>query len=251
MKFISWNVNGVRACLGKGLATFLEQAGADIVALQEIKAQKEQVTHDFTDYPYEYWYSAEKKGYSGTLVLTKEKPEAVFYGIGQKEHDQEGRVLTLEFSDFYFINVYTPNVKRDLSRLPYREVWDQEFLTYMSSLEEKKPIVVCGDLNVAHQEIDLKNPNSKNAGFTPEERAGFDAFIKEGFVDSFRFLHPGEPDHYTWWSYRTDARSRNVGWRIDYFLISPRLLDCLEEAKILPEVMGSDHCPIHLKLQFV
>lgn len=251
MKFISWNVNGVRACLEKGLAIFLEQAGADIVALQEIKALKEQVTHDFTDYPYEYWYSAEKKGYSGTLVLTKQKPEKVFYGIGQKEHDKEGRVLTLEFSQFYFINVYTPNVKRDLSRLPYREIWDQEFLTYMLSLEAKKPIVVCGDFNVAHQEIDLKNPNKKNAGFTPEERAGFDAFLKEGFVDSFRSLHPGEPDHYTWWSYRTDARSRNVGWRIDYFLISPRLLDGLEEAKILPEVMGSDHCPIHLKLQFV
>ncbi len=249
LKLISWNVNGIRAVLQKNFWEFFESERPDILCLQETKAMPEQVDINLPGYQ-AYWNSAVKKGYSGTAVFTRYAPLRVSYGLGIEKHDQEGRVVTLEFSSFYLVNVYTPNAQDDLRRLPYRsEEWDRDFLSYVQSLEAVKPVVFCGDLNVAHKEIDLANPktNTKSAGFTPEERRGFDRIVEAGYIDSFRHFHP-EPQQYTWWSYRTAARQRNVGWRIDYFCVSPKLLDHMREAKILAHVHGSDHCPVSLEL---
>jgi exodeoxyribonuclease-3 len=253
MHFISWNVNGIRSALGKGLLDFLRATNADIYAFQEVKAEPGQV--ESLEFPpkgcHAYWYPAEKKGYSGTLVLSKIKPLSVSYGLGLPDYDKEGRVITCEFDGFFFVNVYTPNAKNDLSRLAYRhDEWDRLFLAHLKKLEERKPVIFCGDLNVAHEEIDLARPkdNTQNAGFTPEEREGFDNLVAAGFVDTFRQLHPGEGGHYSWWSFRANARERNVGWRIDYFLVSGVLLPQLREASIMPEVTGSDHCPVRLVL---
>ncbi len=249
MKLISWNVNGIRAAVNKGFEDFFATADADIFCVQETKAQPEQVELDLDGY-HEHWCSAEKKGYSGVAVWSKVKPLNVTRGMGIPEHDNEGRVLTLEFADFHLVNVYTPNSKRGLLRLDYRtQAWDVDFLAYVKQLEKTKPVIFCGDLNVAHKEIDLANPkpNVKNAGFTPEERASFDKVIEAGFIDTFREFETGV-GHYSWWSYMGGARSRNVGWRIDYFCISPALRPRLKEAFILPEVMGSDHCPVGITL---
>ncbi|MBN1403484.1 MAG: exodeoxyribonuclease III [Opitutales bacterium] len=253
MHLVSWNVNGLRAVLKSTLPDFLAQTNADIYCFQEIKAMPEQV--DVEGFPpagyHAVWNPAQKKGYSGTLVLSKEKPISVTLGLGYEEHDTEGRVITCEFEDFYLVNVYTPNAKNDLSRLAYRhDTWDKLFLEHMQKLQARKPVAVCGDLNVAHREIDLARPkeNVGSAGFTPEEREGFDNFVNAGFIDSFRHLHPDEGGHYTWWSFRANARERNVGWRIDYWLISPALLPRVQEASIMPQTTGSDHCPVVLKL---
>jgi len=246
---ISWNVNGLRAVINKGFIDWFEQVSPDILCLQEIKAMKGQVDYGFPGY-HSYWHSAEKKGYSGTLVLSKEEPISVSYGLGIEEHDQEGRVITAEYDSYYLVNVYTPNSKNELQRLDYRtQIWDALYLKHLQKLEKTKPVVTCGDFNVAHKEIDLKNPktNKRNAGFTIEERTAFDNYVQAGFIDTFREFNQ-EPDHYTWWSYRAAARTRNVGWRIDYFLISPTLRDRLKNAFILPEVMGSDHCPVGIVL---
>lgn len=249
MKLISWNVNGIRAILGKGFLDYLDQENPDIICLQETKARREQVEQDFPQFKEHFWTHAEKKGYSGTAIFTKHVPISVSYGLGIQEHDNEGRVITLEFKDYYLVNVYTPNAKEGLARLPYRMTWDCAFLIHLKKLETKKPVIFCGDLNVAHQEIDLANPKSNvgNAGFTPEERAGFSSYLAHGFIDSFRALHP-EKGHYTWWSYRMLARARNVGWRIDYFCFSASLRERLLKAYIRPEVIGSDHCPVGLEL---
>jgi len=246
-------VNGLRAVLKSTLPGFLANTDADIYCFQEIKAQRDQVnTPGFPPPGYHaIWNSAVKKGYSGTLVLTKKEPLSVALGLGYAEHDDEGRVITCEFEDFFLVNVYTPNAKNDLSRLAYRhEQWDRLFLEHMRKLDAKMPVLVCGDLNVAHKEIDLARPkeNEGSAGFTPEEREGFDNIVAAGFVDSFRHLHPDEGGHYTWWSYRANARERNVGWRIDYWLMSPTLLPRLKGAAILPYATGSDHCPVTLEL---
>jgi len=244
MKFVSWNVNGIRAVLGKGFADFIKEEDPDVLCVQETKAHPEQVDMHFPQYEI-YWNSAVKKGYSGTAILTKKKPLKVVNGIGQDEHDQEGRVITAEYADYYLVNCYTPNSQRGLNRLQYRtEEWDVAFLKHVRKLEKKKPVIFCGDLNVAHKEIDLANPktNTKNAGFTPEERARFDKIVAAGFLDTFREFHE-EGGHYTWWSYMNNARPRNIGWRIDYFCISPALRPKLKDAYILPDVMGSDHCP--------
>ncbi len=248
MKLVSWNVNGIRAVLGKGFHDFLAASEADIVCLQETKARADQVDAVFDGYEV-IWNAAERPGYSGTAILTKSKPLSTHLGIGHEDHDREGRVITAEYRDFYLVNVYVPNSKRDLSRLPYRQSWDRDFLAYLKKLEEKKPVVWCGDLNVAHMPIDLARPkgNEKNHGFTLEERAGFDAFVEAGFVDTFRTLQP-EGGHYTWWSVMGGARARNIGWRIDYFLISPALRKKLKDAFIWPHVMGSDHCPVGIEL---
>ena len=251
MTIISWNVNGIRAAIKKGFLDFFNQSNPNILCLQEIKALPEQVELELPSGFKQYWNSAEKKGYSGTAIFSKIEPQEVFYGIGVKEGDTEGRVIALEFSDFYLVNVYTPNAKNDLSRLKFREkIWDPAFLKYLKKLEKKKPVVFCGDLNVAHQEIDLANPQSNrhNAGFTDEERTGFNNIVDAGFLDTFREFEPG-PNHYTWWSYRTNARARNIGWRIDYFGISPLLRPKLKKAFIQPEVMGSDHCPVGIVLK--
>ncbi len=247
MKFISWNVNGLRACAGKGFTEFFENEAADIFCIQETKLQKGQITLDLPGY-HQYWNYAERKGYSGTAVFTKEEPLAVSYGIGIPEHDQEGRVITLEYPEYYFITVYTPNSQDGLARLPYRMQWENDFLAYLKKLEKTKPVIFCGDLNVAHQEIDLKNPktNRKNAGFTDEERAKFTALTEAGFIDTFRFFYPDQKDAYSWWSYRFNARARNAGWRIDYFLVSACLKDRLEDAVIYKDITGSDHCPVGL-----
>ena len=248
MKLISWNVNGLRACVGKGFLDFLADAQPDMICLQETKLQPEQAP------PIEgyrtYWYSADKKGYSGTALLTKEEPLSVTYGLGIDEHDHEGRVITAEYPDFYLVTVYTPNAQDGLRRLPYRMDWDDAFRAYVCALDAKKPVVLCGDFNVAHQECDLKNPktNRKNAGFTDEERDKFTQLLEAGFVDTFRQLHPDARDAYSWWSYRFHAREKNAGWRIDYFLASQRLLPRVKTAKILPEIWGSDHCPIFLEI---
>lgn len=250
LKFISWNVNGIRAVLKKGFLEFLSQENADFVCLQEVKATSDQLEERFEGYR-QYWNSAEKKGYSGTLVLSRHTPLSVQNGIGILKHDKEGRVITLEFPNWYLVNVYTPNAKRELERLPYRsEEWDRDFLKYCKNLEKKKPVIFCGDLNVAHKEIDLARPkqNTKNAGFTPEERAGFDNIVKAGFIDTFREFESGG-DKYTWWSYRAGAREKNVGWRIDYFCISKELQSKLISAGIKPDVMGSDHCPVYIELK--
>ncbi len=248
-KYISWNVNGLRACMEKGFMDFFHEADADAFCLQETKLQEGQISLDLPGYK-QYWNYAEKKGYSGTAVFAKEEPLSVSYGIGIEEHDHEGRVITLEYPDHYLITVYVPNSKDDLSRIPYRMTWEDDFLKYVKKLEEKKPVVYCGDLNVAHKEIDLKNPSSNhhNAGFTDEERSKFDQVLANGFTDTFRFFYPDKKDCYSWWSYRFKARERNAGWRIDYFMTSKSLDDKLVGASIHSEVFGSDHCPVELVL---
>lgn len=249
MKLISWNVNGLRACVKKGFMEFFEKVDADIFCLQETKLQERQIDLDLDGY-YQYWNYAEKKGYSGTAVFTKIEPISVQYGLDIEEHDKEGRVITLEYEDFYLVNVYTPNSQRDLARLDYRMKWEEDFKDYLKSLEVKKPIILCGDLNVAHKEIDLKNPstNRRNAGFTDEEREKMTILIESGFVDSFRHFYPDKEDAYTWWSYMRQARDRNVGWRIDYFMVSQALLGRIKSAGIHADILGSDHCPVELVL---
>jgi len=250
MKLISWNVNGIRAVIKKGFYDFVDTYKPDILCIQETKAHPEQVDLKLLDYPYQYWNSAEKKGYSGTAIFSKIEPLAIKYGLGIKKHDLEGRVITAEFNDYFLVTVYTPNSKRELLRLKYRQKeWDVDFLKYLKELENNKPVVFCGDLNVAHKEIDLKNPktNHRNAGFTDEERMGFDNYINAGFIDTFREFEKGE-GYYTWWSYMFQARSRNVGWRIDYFCISKVLSSILKNSYILKDVMGSDHAPIVMEI---
>lgn len=250
MKFISWNVNGIRACVQKGFLDFFQEADADIFCIQETKMQEGQLDLELPGY-HQYWNYAVRKGYSGTAIFTKREPISVQYGIGIEEHDQEGRVITLEFEDFYFVTVYTPNSQSELARLDYRMQWETDFLAYLKRLEEKKPLVFCGDLNVAAEEIDLKNPktNRKNAGFTDEERDKFRTLKAAGFIDTFRYFYPDQEGIYSWWSYRFSARKKNAGWRIDYFVVSEALKDRLEDAKILTEVMGSDHCPVELDMK--
>ena len=247
MKFISWNVNGLRACVGKGFLDFFKEADADIFCLQETKLQAGLIDLELPGY-HQYCNYAEKKGYSGTAIFAKEEALRVTCGIGMEEHDHEGRVLTLEYPDFYFVTVYTPNSQNELARLDYRMKWEDDFLSYLKKLEETKPVIFCGDLNVAHKEIDLKNPksNRKNAGFTDEERGKFTALVEAGFIDTFRHFYPDREGVYSWWSYRFSARAKNAGWRIDYFLTSASLKDRLEDAMIYSEVMGSDHCPVGL-----
>jgi len=249
MRMISWNVNGLRAAVKKGFEDAFKDLDADIFALQETKLQEGQIDLDLPGY-HQYWNYAEKKGYSGTAVFTRVEPLSVAYGIGMDEHDQEGRVITLEFDDFYFITAYTPNAQRGLARLDYRMQWEEDFRLYLKMLEEKKPLILCGDLNVAHREIDLKNPknNRKNAGFTDEERGKMTKLLSEGFIDTFRHFYPHREDAYTWWSYMRQARDRNIGWRIDYFIVSEALKDRLEDAKIHDGIMGSDHCPVELTI---
>lgn len=250
MKLISWNVNGLRACMDKGFMDFFKEMDADVFCLQETKLQAGQIEMDLPGY-YKYWNYAEKKGYSGTAMFTKKEPLNVTYGIGVEEHDHEGRVITAEFEEYYVVTVYTPNSQRELARLDYRMTWEEAFLNYIKSLDAKKPVIFCGDLNVAHKEIDLKNPktNHKNAGFTDEERACFSKVLENGFVDTFRYFYPEMKDIYSWWSYMFQARAKNAGWRIDYFVTSERLNEKLEDAKIHTTVMGSDHCPVELTLK--
>lgn len=250
MKLISWNVNGLRACVQKGFLDFFREADADIFCIQETKLQEGQISLELEGYD-QYWNYAVKKGYSGTAVFTKRKPLHVAYGLGIEEHDREGRVITLEYPGFYLVTVYTPNSQNELARLDYRMRWETDFLSYLKGLEQKKPVVFCGDLNVAHQEIDLKNPktNRKNAGFTDEERQKFTELLQEGFVDTFRYFYPELEGIYSWWSYRFRAREKNAGWRIDYFCASEILKDKLVDAKIHTEVFGSDHCPVELLLE--
>lgn len=250
MKLISWNVNGLRACMNKGFQDFLAASEADIFCVQETKMQKGQAEFDFPGYE-EYWNSAEKKGYAGTAIFTKIKPLSVSYDMGIVEHDQEGRVITAEFDDFYLINVYTPNSQRELARLDYRMQWEDAFRAYVKQLDEKKPVIICGDLNVAHKEIDLKNykTNHKNAGFTDEERAKMTELLEAGFIDSFRHLYPDKEGIYTWWSYMFKAREKNAGWRIDYFIVSDRIADRISDSLIYTDIMGSDHCPVGLILK--
>ncbi len=249
MKLISWNVNGIRACVEKGFLDFFKEADADVFCLQETKLQEGQIALDLPGY-YQYWNYAEKKGYSGTAIFTKKEPLQVTYGIGVEEHDKEGRVITAEFEDFFVVTVYTPNAQRELTRLEYRMRWEDAFLAYLKKLEEKKPVVFCGDLNVAHKEIDLKNPktNHHNAGFTDEERACFDRVVESGFIDTYRYFYPEKEGAYSWWSYMFQARAKNAGWRIDYFVVSESLKEKLKGADIHTQVMGSDHCPVELVL---
>lgn len=250
MKFISWNVNGLRACVGKNFMEFFNEVDADIFCIQESKLQEGQIELDLPGYE-QYWNYAEKKGYSGTAIFTKKHPLSVSYGLGIEEHDHEGRVITLEFEDFFFITVYVPNSKQELLRLDYRMVWEDDFLKYVKKLEEKKPVVYCGDLNVAHKEIDLKNPSSNhhNAGFTDEERGKMTVALNSGLIDTYRYFYPDQEGVYSWWSYRFQARQKNAGWRIDYFIVSESLKDRLKDAKIHTDVMGSDHCPIELTME--
>lgn len=253
MKLISWNVNGLRAVVNKGFKEFFKEIDADIFCIQETKMQEAQLDENileiFEGYN-AYWNSAEKKGYSGTAIFTKQKPLNVTYGIGKEEHDKEGRVITLEFEKFYMVNIYTPNSKRELERLDYRQLWEDEIRAYLLKLKENKPVVMCGDLNVAHTEIDLKNPktNRKNAGFTDEERAKMTELLNAGFVDTYRYKYPEVEGKYSWWSYMFHAREKNAGWRIDYFIVSENLKDKIEDAKILDDIYGSDHCPVELDL---
>ncbi|HWQ41349.1 MAG TPA: exodeoxyribonuclease III [Desulfosporosinus sp.] len=249
MKLISWNVNGIRACITKGFLDFFNEVDADIFCLQEIKLSPDQLELSLTGYE-QYFNFAEKKGYSGTAVFTKIPPLSCTYGMGISEHDHEGRIITLEFEEFYLVNVYTPNSKQELERLDYRMVWENDFRNYLQSLEAKKPVILCGDLNVAHQEIDLKNPkaNKRHAGFTDEERTKFSQLLSAGYIDSFRYMYP-DRESYSWWSYRFNARTKNAGWRIDYFCISERLKDRLINAEIHASVMGSDHCPVELIME--
>lgn len=250
MKLISWNVNGIRACVGKGFLEFFKEIDADIFCIQESKMQEGQLELDLPGY-YQYWNYAEKKGYSGTAVFTKKKPLSETKGIGIEEHDREGRVITLEFENFYMVTVYTPNSQNELARLDYRMTWEDAFLAYLKRLEETRPVIVCGDMNVAHREIDLKNPktNRRNAGFTDEEREKFSILLENGFVDTYRYFYPEQEGIYSWWSYRFKAREKNAGWRIDYFLVSEVLKGRLKDAKILTDIMGSDHCPVELDLE--
>ena len=249
MKLISWNVNGLRACEGKGFSDVFKTLDADFFCLQETKMQAGQLDLQFEGYE-SYWNYADKKGYSGTAIFTRHKPLSVSYGMGIDEHDHEGRVITLEMPSFYLVTVYTPNSQDGLRRLDYRMEWEDAFLHYLKGLDQKKPVVFCGDLNVAHQEIDLKNPktNRRNAGFTDEERAKFSTLLENGFIDTFRFFYPDQTDIYSWWSYRFRAREKNAGWRIDYFVVSERLKECLQDAKIHTDILGSDHCPVELTL---
>lgn len=249
MKLISWNVNGLRACMQKGFMDFFNEADADIFCIQESKLQEGQISLDLPDY-HQYWNYAEKKGYSGTAIFTKKEPLSVSYGIGIEEHDKEGRVITLEYEDFFMVTCYTPNSQNELARLPYRMKWEEDFLAYLKKLDTDKPVILCGDLNVAHEEIDLKNPkaNRKNAGFSDEERAKMTELLSNGFTDTFRYFYPDLEGVYSWWSYRFKAREKNAGWRIDYFITSNRLEERLSDAKIHTTVMGSDHCPVELTL---
>ena len=249
MKLISWNVNGLRACVQKGFLDFFHEADADIFCVQETKLQEGQIQLELEGYE-QYWNYAEKKGYSGTAVFTKKTPLSVRYGIGMEEHDREGRVITLEYEKFFFVTVYTPNSQSELARLDYRMKWEDDFLAYLKSLEETKPVIYAGDLNVAHQEIDLKNPktNRKNAGFTDEERSKMTALLDDGFIDTYRYFYPDTEGVYSWWSYRFKAREKNAGWRIDYFIVSKALESKLDGAKIHTEILGSDHCPVELTI---
>ena len=249
MKFISWNVNGLRAVVNKGFKDIFTELDADFFCLQETKLQEGQIDLSFEGYE-SYWNYAEKKGYSGTAIFTKHTPLSVSRGIGVEEHDNEGRVITLEYEEFYLVTVYTPNSQNELKRLDYRMRWEDDFLAYIKSLDEKKPVIFCGDLNVAHQEIDLKNPktNRKNAGFTDEERAKMTTVLSSGFADTWRSLNPDTEGVYSWWSYRFNARKNNAGWRIDYFIVSDRLMDKVKDARIHTDIMGSDHCPVELEL---
>jgi len=251
MKLISWNVNGIRACVKKGFLDFFKETDADIFCLQETKLQEGQIELELEGY-HQYWNYAERKGYSGTAIFTKQEPRSVSYGLGIEEHDQEGRVITLEFDNFCMVTVYTPNSKNELLRLDYRMVWEDEFRSYLLRLNETKPVIVCGDLNVAHQEIDLKNPktNQKNAGFTIEERTKMSTLLDSGFIDTFRFFYPELEGAYSWWSYRFNARKNNAGWRIDYFLTSQELKENLKDAKIHSDILGSDHCPVELDIEW-
>ena len=250
MKLISWNVNGLRACVKKGFLDYFNEVDADIFCIQESKLQEGQIDLDLPGY-YQYWNYAIKKGYSGTAVFTKKKPLNVTYGMGIEEHDQEGRIITAEYEEFYLVTVYTPNSQNELARLDYRCKWEDDFLSYLKNLEKTKPVVVCGDMNVAHKEIDLKNPktNRKNAGFTDEEREKFSNLLNAGFIDTFRYFHPDLEQVYSWWSYRFKAREKNAGWRIDYFCVSSSLEKYLSSADIHTEVFGSDHCPVELQLK--
>lgn len=249
MRLISWNVNGIRACVEKGFLDSFQKLDADAFCIQESKLQAGQIDLDLPGY-YQYWNYAEKKGYSGTAIFTKKEPMHVMYGIGVEEHDHEGRVITLEYSEYYLITVYTPNSQDGLKRLDYRMTWERDFLAYLKNLEETKPVIFCGDLNVAHKEIDLKNPktNRKNAGFTDEERACMTTLLEKGFVDTFRHFYPDQEGIYSWWSYRFQARAKNAGWRIDYFIASKSLEDKLVDAKIHTDILGSDHCPVELEI---
>lgn len=249
MKLISWNVNGLRACVGKGFLDYFNEQKADIFCLQETKLQEGQIDLELEGY-HQYWNYAEKKGYSGTAIFTKEKPLSVQYGLGIEEHDKEGRVITLEFDKFYMITVYTPNSQEKLARLEYRMKWEDDFKNYLLELDKKKPVIVCGDLNVAHNEIDLKNPktNRKNAGFSDEEREKMTTLLNSGFVDSFRYFYPDRAEIYSWWSYRFSARAKNAGWRIDYFLVSDRIKENMNGADIHTTILGSDHCPVVLDI---
>ena len=250
MKLLSWNVNGLRACVQKGFLEFFREADADVFCLQETKIQEGQIELDTEGY-YQYWNYAEKKGYSGTAIFTRREPLSVTYGLGIEEHDHEGRVITLEYEGFYLVTVYTPNSQDGLARLDYRMRWEEDFFRYLKGLEKSKPVIFCGDLNVAHREIDLKNPktNRSNAGFTDEERARFSHLVENGFIDTYRYFYPDQEGVYSWWSYRFRAREKNAGWRIDYFCVSQALEGCLEGARILTDVMGSDHCPVELTIR--
>ncbi len=247
MKLVSWNVNGLRAAVGKGFFDFLENENPDVICIQETKMQKEQANFELNGY-FEYWNSADKKGYSGTAIFSKIEPISVSYDIGVEEHSHEGRVITAEYEKFFLVCVYTPNAQNELKRIDYRMSWEDAFRAYLSELKKNKPVIVCGDMNVAHNPIDLKNPkqNIGNAGFSYEERGKFTELLSSGFVDTFRHLYPDTVDAYSWWSYRMKARERNVGWRIDYFLVSEDIVESVEDSKILADVMGSDHCPVEL-----
>ena len=249
MRLISWNVNGLRACLGKGFLDYFHSASADVFCLQETKLQPGQVELELPGY-HQYWNSAERKGYSGTAVFCRRQPLSVTYGLGIPAHDTEGRVITIELEPFYLVNVYTPNSHRELARLDYRMQWEEAFRAYVTGLDRQKPVVICGDMNVAHREIDLKNPktNQKNAGFTPQEREQMTRLLDSGFVDSFRYLYPDVTGAYSWWSYQFKARQNNAGWRIDYFLVSRQLQDRIRDAGICSQILGSDHCPVSLEL---
>ena len=249
MKLISWNVNGLRACMNKGFMEFFNAVDADVFCIQESKMHRDQAEFDFSGY-YEYWNSAEKKGYSGVAIFSKQEPLSVSYDMGIAHHDKEGRIITAEYSDFYLVNVYTPNSKRELERLEYRMEWEDDFRAFLKTLESKKPVIVCGDLNVAHKEIDLKNPktNRRNAGFTDEEREKMSQLLDSGFIDTYRHFYPDKEGAYTWWSYMGKARANNTGWRIDYFLCSKILDSRLKSASIYPEILGSDHCPVGIEI---
>lgn len=249
LKIISWNVNGLRACIKKGFREYFDRVDADIFCVQETKLQEGQIALELEKY-FQFWNYAAKKGYAGTAIFTKHKPLAAFYGIGIEEHDQEGRVITLEYQNFYMVTVYTPNSQRGLARLSYRMKWETEFRSYLKELGEKKPVIVCGDLNVAHQEIDLKNPktNRKNAGFSDEERGKMTELLEAGFIDAYRYLYPDREEAYTWWSYMNRARDKNIGWRIDYFIVAESINDRIKNADIHSLVLGSDHCPVSLEI---